>query len=133
MGYKINYKIWGDFMKVELSGEYPLEKFKEVDADIDSVVDSNDINRLLVDLRKFKGRFGVFDGLNHIEDFRKESKLLQFAVLDLPENKSNNEFFENASYNRGYKIMFFYDIKDALKWLKIANDTKPEKELVREF
>ena len=133
MGYKIYYKIWGDFLKVELQGEYPLEKFKEVDADIDRVVDSNDIKRLLVDLRKFKGRFGVFDGLNHIEDFRQESKLLQFAILDLPENKSNNDFFENASFNRGYKIMFFYDIKEALKWLQITNDTKPEKELVSEF
>lgn len=132
MGYKINYHIKGDFLKVVLTGDYPLEKFHEISKDMDRVVDENNISKILVDLRQFNGRFGVFDGLQKIENFREESKFLQFAILDVKENKSNNDFFENASFNRGYKLLFFYDEPEAVKWLNVMNE-EFEKELVKEF
>ena len=133
MKYKINYQIKNDFLRVELSGNYPLEKFKEISADIDKVIDENDISKVLVDLREFEGRFGVFDGINHIENFREESKFLQFAILDIPDHKEKNDFFENASFNRGYKLLFFYNEDEAFKWLNIVNADEFEKVLVREY
>lgn len=133
MKYKINYQIKNDFLRVELSGNYPLEKFKEISGDIDKVIDENDISKVLVDLREFEGRFGVFDGINHIENFREESKFLQFAILDIPDNKEKNDFFENASFNRGYKLLFFYNEDEAYKWLNILNADEFEKVLVREY
>ncbi len=133
MKYKINYQIKNDFLRVELSGNYPLEKFKEISGDIDKVIDENDISKVLVDLREFEGRFGVFDGINHIENFREESKFLQFAILDIPDHKEKNDFFENASFNRGYKLLFFYNEDEAFKWLNIVNADEFEKVLVREY
>jgi hypothetical protein len=127
VAYTINYKISGNFLKVELSGSYPLEKFKEISSDIDSVIDSNGIRKIMVDLRDFKGRFGVFDGLNHIEKFRDESRFLKFAILDNDENKEKNDFFENASHNRGYNLLFFYDEAEAKKWLQVERYPEPEK------
>lgn len=131
MGYKINYHIKGDFLKVVITGYHPLEKFFEISMDMDRVIDENEITRILVDLRGFEGRFGVFNGLQKIENFREESKFLQFAILDNSENRSNNDFFENASFNRGYKLLFFYNEPDALKWLDVKNE-EYEKELVKE-
>ncbi len=131
MGYKINYHIKGDFLKVVITGCHPLEKFFEISKDMDRVIDENEIARILVDLRGFEGRFGVFNGLQKIENFREESKFLQFAILDNSENRSNNDFFENASFNRGYKLLFFYNEPDALKWLDVKNE-EFEKELVKE-
>ena len=133
MKYKINYQIKNDFLRVELTGNYPLEKFKEISGDIDKVIDENDISKVLVDLREFEGRFGVFDGINHIENFREESKFLQFAILDIPDHKEKNDFFENASFNRGYKLLFFYNEDEAFKWLNIVNEDEFEKVLVREY
>lgn len=133
MKYKINYQIKNDFLRVELTGNYPLEKFKEISGDIDKVIDENDISKVLVDLREFEGRFGVFDGINHIENFREESKFLQFAILDTPDHKEKNDFFENASFNRGYKLLFFYNEDEAFKWLNISNADEFEKVLVREY
>jgi len=133
MKYKINFQMKNDFLRVELSGNYPLEKFKEISADIDKVIDENDISKVLVDLREFEGRFGVFDGINHIENFREESKFLQFAILDIPDHKEKNDFFENASFNRGYKLLFFYNEDEAFKWLNIVNADEFEKVLVREY
>jgi hypothetical protein len=131
--YRINYKIWDDFLQVELAGSYPLDRFVEIQKDMDEVIDSNNIERILVDLRKFEGRFGVFDGLKEVEQFRPESKMLRFAILDLPDNKKNNDFFENASVNRGYKLIFFYDVAEAKKWLQVENYSDPQKKFVKEY
>lgn len=133
MSYVIDFKIWDDFLKVELTGTYPLEKFNKITRDIDEVIDANNITKVMIDLRGFKGRFGVFDGIHHIEKFRTESKFIQFAILDVPENKTNNDFFENASFNRGYKVMFFYAEEEAKKWLMVDLDTEPKLILVKEY
>lgn len=133
MRYKIDYRIWDDFLRVELAGSYPLDRFTEIQKDMDEVIDSNGIERILVDLRKFEGRFGVFDGLKEVENFRPESKMLRFAVLDIPENKKNNDFFENASVNRGYKLIFFYDESEAKKWLQVEHYAEPHKIVVKEY
>ncbi|HWA05268.1 MAG TPA: hypothetical protein VG961_01880 [Ignavibacteria bacterium] len=133
MKYVINYHINDDFLKVVLEGEYPVEKFREISADMDKVIDENGISKIMVDLRKFKGRFGVFNGLQEIENFREESKYLQFAIIDVPENKSNNDFFENASFNRGYKLLFFYDEMEAEQWLGVDISSDFKKVLVKEY
>lgn len=133
MKYQINYQIRADFLKVELKGEYPVEKFREISADMDRVIDENGISNIMVDLRNFRGRFGVFDGLQEIENFREESKFLQFAILDVPENKPNNDFFENASFNRGYKLLFFYNEEDAKKWLGVEGTVDFDRVLVKEY
>ncbi len=133
MKYTINYHIKGDFLRVDLTGEYPAEKFREISTDMDKVIDENGISKIMVDLRNFKGRFGVFNGLQEIENFREESKYLQFAIIDIPENKPNNDFFENASFNRGYKLLFFYNEVDAEKWLDVDCNIDFEKVLVKEY
>ncbi|MCC6866188.1 MAG: hypothetical protein IT280_08520 [Ignavibacteria bacterium] len=133
MNYTIDYKISGKFLRAEVSGEYPISKFYEVTENIDKVIDDNSIDKILVDLRNFKQRYGVFDGLQSIENFREESKLLQFAVLDRIENKQNNDFYENASFNRGYKLLFFYKEAEALSWLDVVDNKVYEKTLQQSY
>lgn len=133
MNYRINYNIRGNFLKAEISGEYPMSRFFEISSKMDEVIDANGIDKILVDLRGFVGRYGVFDGLERIENFREESKLLQFAILDKLENKANNDFFENASFNRGFKLLFFYNEVDAMKWLGVSPELEFEKTLVKEY
>ncbi|MBE2216762.1 MAG: hypothetical protein IAE90_01070, partial [Ignavibacteria bacterium] len=116
----------------EISGTHPIEKFHEIKSEIDRVIEQNNIDRILVDMRGFKGRFGVFDGLQEVESFDQNSRFLQFAILDLEENKSNNDFFENASINRGFKLVFFYNMKDALEWLQVGKHDEFEKKLQKE-
>lgn len=120
-------------MRAEISGEYPISRFHEISAKMDEVIDANGIDKILVDLRKFIGRYGVFDGLERIENFREESIYLQFAILDRIENKSANDFFENASFNRGFKLLFFYKEEDALKWLSIENDKEYDRVILKEY
>ncbi len=133
MKYRIKYEIKGSFLRVELTGDLPLEQFSKISGDMDSVIDANGIDKVLFDMRGFKQRFGVFNGLKRIENFDPIRKYIQFAILDTESNKENNDFFENASYNRGFKMLFFYDEVQALKWLQVANSDKPAKVFQKEF
>jgi len=133
MSYSINYKIWDNFLRVDLAGELDLDKFYLVTDDIDSVIDANGIDKVLIDMRKFKQRFGVFDGLNKVEAFRQVRKLVQFAIVDIIANKEKNDFFENASFNRGFKLLFFYEESEALNWLQVTGESEPQKVFLKEF
>jgi len=133
MSYSINYKIWDSYLRVDLTGELDLDKFYQVTDDIDSVIDANDIDKVLIDMRKFKQRFGVFDGLNKVETFRQDRKLVQFAIVDIIANKEKNDFFENASFNRGFKLLFFYEESEALNWLQVTGESEPQKVFLKEF
>lgn len=117
--YSLEFSVSGNYLKVILSGIHPVERFSEVSAQIDKVIAENNISRILVDMRKFNGRFGVFDGIRHIEKFPEESKYVKFAILDVEKNKQSNDFFENASYNRGFSLLFFYNEEDAVRWLEV--------------
>ncbi len=132
MPYRINFGIRSGFLKAEISGSHPLDRFHEIKSEIDRVIEQNDIDKILVDMRGFKGRFGVFDGLNEVENFNQNSRLLQFAILDIEENKDTNDFFENASINRGFKLVFFYNMKDALDWLQVGKHDVFEKTMLKE-
>jgi hypothetical protein len=126
--YKLEFVVSGNFLKVILSGTHPVERFREISEQIDKAVAENNIGRILVDMRKFTGRFGVFDGIRHIENFPEQSKYVKFAILDVEKNKQSNDFFENASYNRGFSLLFFYSEEDALKWLEVQpSGSKTEK------
>lgn len=122
----------GNFLMVTLTGSYPMEKFTDISSKIDSVIEANGIEKIMVDLREFNGRFGVFNGIKHIEKFKDEAKFLRFAIVDNIANKHENDFFENASHNRGYKLLFFYDEDEAQKWLQVEGYAEPQKLAVSE-
>jgi len=58
---------------------------------------------------------------------------LKFAILDNPKNRQNNDFFENASLNRGYQLLFFYDLESAEKWLRVNELITGERVIVKEY
>jgi len=75
---------------------------------------------VLVDSRDLKYDASVFSDYLATQ----EMKLLQppgskrIAVLEKPEIKSNIEMFELALRNLGINARFFFDKKEALKWLE---------------
>ena len=131
MPYKISFGIRAGFLNAVVTGSHPLERFYEIKNEIDSVIEQNGIDKILVDMRGFNGRFGVFDGLKEVESFNQNSRFLQFAILDVEDNKSSNDFFENASINRGFKLVFFYNMKDALDWLQVGKHDVFDVELLK--
>lgn len=132
MPYKISFGIRSGFLKAVVSGSHPLERYHEIKSEIDRIIEQNDIDKILVDLRRFKGRFGIFDGLKEVESFNENSRFLQFAIVDVEDNKSSNDFFENASVSRGFKLLFFYNMKDAMEWLQVGKYDEFETELLLE-
>ena len=84
-----------------------------------TISESRQIN-ILVDSRDLKYDSSVFS------DYlaTREMELLQppgskrIAVVEKPEIKSNVEMFELALRNLGINARFFFDKKEALKWLE---------------
>jgi hypothetical protein len=52
--------------------------------------------------------------------FRRVGRI---AVLDTPERRESNDFFETTSQNRGLRFVFFYsDEEEAITWLLSRDD-----------
>jgi hypothetical protein len=136
MSYKINYKVIDDYLKVEITGSANFgrrETVSAISADVNRLVEEYNITKILVDGSSTEGRLGVFDAVEHIENYPPEMKLRQYAIIDKLEYKNKNNFFENYAINRGYRIYFFYDIREAEKWLNVEGYTQAEKILEKEY
>ncbi len=132
MSYIINFKISEHYLRADISGTADNTKLKQISADVKEMIYANQVNKIFIDVTELEGRMGIFDSLKHIEKFSANAKNIRVAVYDIKEHKYNNDFFENASLNRGFSICFFYDESEAKKWLGIE-DITPEKVLVKEY
>lgn len=133
MSYKINYKAFSDHLRVSISGHGNKEAWAKVSGDISGLLDKYGLKDILIDLRNITGRLSVFDSVEHIDNYSYEMKLRRYAVVDKPEHKEQNRFFENAACNRGYRIYFFTDEAPALKWLNVAETEEAESVLEKEY
>lgn len=133
MSCKINYKAFSDHLRVSITGHGTKEAWAKISGDISGIIDKYGLKNIMVDLREVTGRLSVFDSVEHIENYPHEMKLRNYAVLDKPENKTQNQFFENAAYNRGYRIFFFTDEAEAVKWLQVAQTNDAEMVLEMEY
>jgi len=136
MSYHISYKIIDDYLKVTVTGSASLsnrETVAAISADVNKLVVENNITKILVDGSSTEGRLGVFDAVDHIENYPPEMKLRQYAIIDKPEYRDNNNFFENYAINRGYRIYFFYDIAEAEKWLNVEGYVEAELVLEKDY
>jgi hypothetical protein len=127
MSYKVILKKTKDCLRADISGEADKKALKQMSDEIREAIWSTESKKVFINVTNFKGRHGIFESLNVIENLRPEAKSLQVAVLDIMEHKYNNDFFENAALNRGYKILFFYREEDAKKWLQLEEVEEKQK------
>ncbi len=133
LSYKINYKVKGDYLKVHITGVGGNKNLGKISADVRELVNKYSVSRVLVDSSQSEGKLGIFESLDHIDNYPPEMRNGKYAILSKPEDKQQNSFFENAAVNRGYQIYFFYDEKEALKWLNVAEDEVPDMVLEKEY
>lgn len=132
MSYKINYTVTGNFLKVSISGEGG-KNIRNISTDIRELIAKYKVNKILVDTSQSRGQIGIFESIEHIENYPPDMRELQSAVIGKPEDKQHNSFFENAAVNRGFRIFFFYNEDDALKWLDVESEAVPELVVEKEY
>ena len=71
-----------------------------------------------MDVRAFKGRFGVTKAFNSVRTHPPYRLRVNSAIVDLPENADYQSFQEKTSINAGLSYKWFTDIDAARTWLK---------------
>lgn len=132
MSYKINYIVTSEMLKVTITGMGGSKNMKNISADIRGLIGKYHLKKILVDSSQTDGQIGIFESIEHIENYPPEMRELKGAVISRVENKAQNSFFENAAVNRGFQIYFFYDEEEALKWLGVTEE-EPELVMEREY
>jgi L-lactate utilization protein LutB len=126
MSYKIILKKTKDYFRADVSGKADKDGLKQMSQELREAIWDAGLKKIFINVKNFEGRHGIFESLHVVENLRPESKDLEIAILDVMDHKYNNDFFENAAMNRGYKILFFYDEDEAMKWLQIRDVAEKE-------
>jgi hypothetical protein len=75
---------------------------------------------ILLDIRHMEDTPSVFRDYEEAKQFVSIGfqRAGRIAVLDNPERREANDFFETTAFNRGLRFVFFYsDEEEAIAWL----------------
>ena len=133
MSYKINYKVSGGFLNVNITGTGGNKNLAKMSSDVNDIVSEYGVNKILINITGLNNKLGIFESLDHIEKYPPEMRDRSYAIVDKIDNRNQNSFFENAAVNRGFNIFFFYDYDEAVKWLKVEPGSFNEVVLEKEY
>ncbi|OPY68301.1 MAG: hypothetical protein A4E63_02017 [Syntrophorhabdus sp. PtaU1.Bin050] len=74
-------------------------------------------DKVLVDLRKSRGRPGIADTYMLVRDYPINTPRVKTAIVDLEVNKEFTSFYESVAVNWGYPTRCFDSIEEAERWL----------------
>jgi len=122
----LNIKIieQGDYVRLVLTGDFPLQLPETVDAfaRISALSSATGHARFLLDARGVVGRLsipGIFEFVTMA--YPEELGNARSAALDVPEHMVSARFFENLMRSRGRTYRVFTDEAEALAWLLSNN------------
>ena len=105
-------------MLVEVSEPYSLALFMSTVHDVADHCRRENLNKVLVDLRKVEGSPNIFDRYRiGIEIAKVWGAKIKVAALAKP--GTINRMVENTAVNRGAKLMTTFDEETALTWLEV--------------
>jgi len=114
----------GNYLFVEVSEPYSLKLLISTIHEVADHCQKENLNKVLVDLRKMEGSPNVFDRYEvGIEIVKVWGSRIKAAVVAKP--GVVNRMTENTAVNRGAKLLATSEMEDALKWLEVeVHDNK---------
>jgi hypothetical protein len=115
MKIQLSFKVFDDYLKIHLSGEYLHSEINQILMTIKKLSEENNRTRILVDAWDLPDmpdmeKFGI--GKLGAEMFGPKIKV---AMLRKPEHI--NKFTENVAVNRGGILYIVSDEQEAIRWL----------------
>ena len=120
MEYELTHNICDNYVHICIKGIWPKHEAKKIIADLYNIWEKNQKDFLLIDIRKMQDKPTVITDYYNAEIFAATGfiKIYRIAVLDQPERKEANKFFETTAFNRGLRFRFFYESEqEAIDWL----------------
>ena len=116
--YQISASVNEGLLEIVLTGEVEESAVKNLANELINIIKGNGIENVLMDVRAFKGRFGVTKAFNSVRTYPPYRLRVNSAMVDLPENADYQSFQEETSINAGLSYKWFTDIDAARTWLK---------------
>jgi hypothetical protein len=107
-------------LQIGVDGSWPSDKPEEIIADILNLWAKHQGQRLILDMRSMEESPSISGDYENVRHFFDAGfwRFGGIAILDKPDRREANDFFELAAHNRGLGFRFFYgDEKDAINWL----------------
>lgn len=129
MEEKINYQLSSSvnegIFEVVITGEATTKTIDSMQVEVIKIMKAKNAKALLFDVSAVEGsdRFGAA----YFRLRRLPLKLIRLpsAIVDRPENRRYQKFYETAADNIGHSVKFFSDIEAARAWLKKRIGVKP--------
>jgi hypothetical protein len=122
--YQISASVNEVILEIILTGEVVESAVKNMQNEINAIIQGNGIENVLIDVRAIKGRFGNTSAHHRFRNYLPDFYRINFAFVDLPENADFESFQEVAAKEVGISFKWFTDMDTARKWLKSMGKKK---------
>jgi len=118
----LNLEIWrnGDYLLVEVSGEYSLFGFKELTKRMRLEAQEQKLSHLMIDLTQVTGDVENWEG-EHLGEYVAISSQNKLKSAIIVQGIDIAQTFEAVVTNRGTDLRVFVDRESALQWLNEEN------------
>ncbi|MBN1365598.1 MAG: PilZ domain-containing protein [Syntrophaceae bacterium] len=115
--YKITSSVKNEILEIVITGRVTKDYYKNMENEFNDILASTKIEKLLLDVRKVKGRVGYLEAYSRVRNYSAYSHV-KTAIVDIPENADFQDFQEKVAYGAGLSLKWFTDIDLARLWLK---------------
>ena len=119
MNYTLEHLSIQGCLQLRIGGTWPHKNSRSIITDIFNIWEKHQ-KPMLLDMRGMEGSPSILGDYLDAEGFEVVGfgRVGRIAVLDNPERRKANDFFETAAHNRGLTFHFFYaDEQEAIAWL----------------
>lgn len=121
MPYELDIKVEKDFVYARATGERTKDSLSAMAREILEACRQHQISKVIVDIRKMRGRLQFFDSLSIVfDDFPELKRAAVFtkaAIVDSEIRRVRFTFIERVAVRRGYNLRFFSDPDVAIEWI----------------
>jgi hypothetical protein len=119
--YGLDIQVLPDCLHIVLTGLWSPSTGPQIIRDVRDACAETGRSRILFDLREHVSDSDTLSEFQLAKDVAHESwkaRVERVAVLSRPELREQDAFFELVASNRGMTIRYFYDLDEAVRWLK---------------
>ena len=120
MDYKLNIDSSTEYLHTRVSGFMTRSSVSALTEDVFIAANRAKQSKVLIDVREFKDRLGVYDSLIIVRDVFPKYRgkgIRRAAIVDREMPGMRRWIFETIAQNRGYNFRMFREVSKALEWL----------------
>lgn len=116
--YRLSSSVNDGIVEIVITGVLTENTIDMLHDEVLKIIREKNARAMLVDVRAVKGPNEITEAYFRVRSIPPDIKILPSAIVELPENRDFQSFYETTAANIGMSMRFFADIEDARAWLK---------------